>query len=198
MRGSTLRPSSLMCLLLSGLFAGVSANAAPPTVTPSIPVPPSGDSGSNAAIQAMEGVYKKRFANSTVGGEKYQSEDILEIVKFGKQEIYFRLHLEFFNGHVCNLFGIARYVDGRFVFRQASQGNDGGCTLSFAKSDGSIRVSDVDGACRDRYCGARGGFNDVKFPLSSRRGIRYRKRLLASRQYRQAVEEFTRTHPLPK
>ena len=41
------------------------------------------------AIRKIEGVYKERFANSTVQDEHYVSEDILEIVPYDRDKIYF-------------------------------------------------------------------------------------------------------------
>src|SRR5258707_8606667 len=48
------------------------------------------------AIKKIEGVYKTRFANSTVHDEHFTSENILEIVPYGGDKIYFRVHLEFY------------------------------------------------------------------------------------------------------
>src|SRR5262249_10457439 len=68
-------------------------------------------------IDQIEGVYKKQFANALVDGTKYTSEDILELVRVSPDTLYFRTHLEFYNGHECELYGLARFSEaGLFVF----------------------------------------------------------------------------------
>ena len=56
-------------------------------------------------IDALAGVYKRTFESGNIDGGKYQSENILEIVKVSPSAAYVRTHLEFFNGHVCNIWG---------------------------------------------------------------------------------------------
>ncbi len=62
------------CALLMMLAA--TAGAAEPTSLP----------------ESMAGVYKHRFANGLVTGEKFQSEDVLEIVPYQAGAAYFRIH----------------------------------------------------------------------------------------------------------
>jgi hypothetical protein len=149
-----------------------------------------GVEAASRAISRCEGVYKTRFDNGTVSGEKFESEDILEIVRYSADKIYFRLELVFFNAHRCSVAGIAQYEDGVFTYRRGADGAD--CVLKIHVNDKDIRFEDVDGECRKYYCGARGGFTSVKFPAKSRRRIRYMKRLLASREYASAKAEHHR------
>jgi hypothetical protein len=143
-----------------------------------------------AAIKKMEGVYKTRFANSTVHDEKFVSEDILEIVPYGADKIYFRLHLEFFNAHLCDIFGIATYEDGSFVFHGPGGVSEEPCKLTITSVDKSISIDDDGGNCRSYSCGARGGYHGAGFPIASRREIRYLKLLKASQEYAEAITEF--------
>jgi len=142
------------------------------------------------AIKRIEGVYKTRFANSTVHDEKFLSEDILEIVSYDTDKIYFRLHLEFFNAHICDLFGIATYEEGSFVFHGPAGVSEEPCKLAISIADRSIKLDDAGGNCRQYSCGARGGYSGAGFPLSSRREIRYLKLVKASREYAEAITEF--------
>ena len=68
-------------------------------------------------IDTLAGVYKTQFKNGNIDGGKYDSEDILEIVKVSPTAAYVRTHLEFFNGHVCNIQGVADVEDGALVYR---------------------------------------------------------------------------------
>jgi hypothetical protein len=116
-------------------------------------------------------------------------EDILEIVAYTSDKIYFRIHLEFYNGHTCDLLGIAKYEDGAFVYRGPAGGTDI-CVLAIRPVNKDVTLEDVGGHCKSASCGARGGYHGVGFPLTSRRAIRYMARLKASKEYANAVSEF--------
>ena len=92
-----------------------------------------------AAIAQLEGVYKHRFPNGDVAGNKYTSEDILEFVGISDVAAYLRLYLEFFNGHTCGLAGIVEYRDsGWFVFHDTSSSQDDRCALMMEAKDGKL------------------------------------------------------------
>jgi len=150
-----------------------------------------------ATIKGIEGVYKSRFANSTVQDEHFESEDILEIVSYGANAIYFRVHLEFYNGHTCDLYGIAAYENGSFVFHGKSDVSDAICNLTIRADGGNVKLDDVGGNCRTYSCGARGGYHDVSFPIKSRRVIKYMKRLQASHEYAEAAADFEKAAQAP-
>lgn len=146
------------------------------------------------ALAAIAGVYKHRFQNGTVQGDKYESENILEIVPTGPDQAYFRTHLEYFNGHSCDLYGIADWHDGALHFQDKPQGDYPACRLRLEVKDGNIVfVDDPDAPCRNDYCGARGSF-DLDFKASEKRRIRYMDRLLASEEYAAAKEAYAVRH----
>lgn len=147
------------------------------------------------AIKRYEGVYKHRFDNASVQGDQFVSEDILEIASYGTDKVYFRLHLEFFNAHLCDLYGIATYEDRAFVFRDPEADPDDPCTLRLRLGDEGVTLDDENGTCRSYYCGARGGFDQVTFPTKSRRTIRYMRLLRGSSEYQEAVESFEKAGP---
>jgi hypothetical protein len=141
-------------------------------------------------IDKVTGVYKKAFRNGDTSGEKYTSENILEIVKLSPTTAYFRVHLEFFNGHLCEESGVARVKDRALVYHGEVNTEGKQCVLSFQLVKGKMTLGDEGGACRAGTCGARGGYDFVEFDMKRRRSIRYMKRLLNSEEYKAAIEEF--------
>ncbi len=149
-----------------------------------------GDPGrAGEIIAATDGVYKARFANELVSGEKFQSENILELVRVADDAMYFRTHLEFYNGHICDLWGKATYRStGMFVFEEPPvAGDEGTCRLEIEVAKDEIRLIDLDGKCREAHCGARGSFSGTAFPRTARRTIRYLDKLKASQEFKDAM-----------
>lgn len=173
---------------LAGAILAGAAVAAPPA-TP--------------ALQAMErsaGVYKHRFTSGVIvpgtdRDEPYQAEDIIEIVPYDREHVYTRVHLDFYNGHSCGIYGMARFEDGMFVYRSTMPPLAGNpvCTLKIGQKDGKLTLTDrsspVSGRTCEAYCGVRGSLN-YEIGMERRRPIRYLDRLKASRQYREAVDEL--------
>lgn len=139
-------------------------------------------------LDQLAGVYRERFANGTVDGHDYRSENILEIVPRTPASAYFRTHLEFFNGHSCDIWGIADRQADALVYDGPVNLEGHRCHLRLTVADGKIRFADPDGACRADTCGARGGYDGIDFKLGSRQPIRYLDRLLASPEYAEAVK----------
>ena len=125
-----------------------------------------------------------------IDGDKYQSEDILEIVKVSPKAAYVRTHLEFFNGHVCNIHGVADLEDGALVYHAREKNVQGDlCVLSVRLVRGRVTLEDQEGHCAIGTCGNRGMYNRTTFDLKQRRPIRDMKVLLDSDQYKEAVGE---------
>lgn len=154
---------------------------------------------------AIEGVYKRRFMNAINAGpdrpaERYLAEDVVEIVREDADRIYLRAHLEFANGHMCGVWGIAQREGEDFVYRQQQSAVPGEapCTLRLQVTPGSIVLDDRDAAgtatCRAQ-CGARGTLSGYTIARKARRPIRYMNRVKESRQYREAVHEFQGLQP---
>ena len=142
-----------------------------------------------ADIDKLAGVYKKTFKNGNIDGGKYQSEDILEIVKVSPAAAYVRTHLEFFNGHVCNIWGVAKAEGGALVYRGETSAQGRQCVLSVKAAGGKVTLDDLGGACAIGTCGARGMYNGTAFELKARRPIRYMDVLMKSDQYKDAIDE---------
>jgi hypothetical protein len=160
------------------------------------------DNSSTTLSAQLQGVYKSHFMNSLVSGEEYQSEDIVEIVPFEESNIYIRAHLEFFNGHECSIWGIAKYKDGMFVYHDPTPSMDESpsCTLKVSVSGKKLMLSDIDNATGrstcSMYCGARGSFSNYAIARSSKKNIRYLKRLMTSPQYLESIDAFKKVQSL--
>lgn len=160
------------------------------------------------AVQAMEriaGVYKHRFMSAFIvpgkdETESYQAEDIVEIVPYDRDHVYVRVHLDFFNGHTCGIYGMARFEDGMFVYRdpEPPAAGDAPCVLKIGEKNGKLtltdRASSDAGRTCEAYCGARGSLN-YDIGMDKRRPIRYLERLKGSRQYKDARDALLEATP---
>lgn len=157
-------------------------------------------------IAEIEGVYKHRFRNAMITPGKqpgeadvgYDSEDVVEIVRYDDSHIYVRARIEFYNGHSCGISGIAGREGNAFVFHDPEPALAGGpqCTLEVSSVGGKLILTDrvpagAGSTCRE-YCGFRGSLGDFSIPLSKRRPIRYMDRLKSSRHYLDAIKNLQR------
>jgi hypothetical protein len=137
----------------------------------------------------IAGRYGHHFRNGLVDGSTYWSDDVLEIVKLGRDRAYLRAGIDFYNGHSCTIFGIAHAGPGGLVYRERAPNFEGGhCVLRVSPTrSGGVRLDDG-GSCHD-HCGARGSLDGVDFGAGSRRPIAYLARLRASSEFRDALKE---------
>jgi hypothetical protein len=141
-------------------------------------------------LAKIAGVYKRGFQNADVSGRQYRSEDVVEIVPLDRTSAYVRVRLNFFNGHLCAIYGVAHPEAGALVYRPPPEpGRAGRCALGIRVDRRQLSFDDPDGACRESWCGVRGGFAHATLPAASRRPIRYMARLRASREFRHAIAE---------
>jgi len=163
------------------------------------------DAGAAAArlAKALAGVYKHRFTSATITPGKapgeadvpYQAEDVIEIVPYDAGHVYLRVHLDFYNGHSCDISGIGRYENGAFVYHDpaAPLPDYPPCALKVGVVGDKLVLTDratpdAISSCR-AYCGARGGL-DYDIGMDKRRPIHYMDRLKVSRQYGKAIEDL--------
>lgn len=144
-----------------------------------------------ALVSSLAGRYSRHFHNGLVSGERYQSDDVVEIVPVDAGHAYLRLSLQFYNGHSCSLWGIARAERDELVYREpaAKQVGDRQCTISVQRRGDQLSWTDGNGSC-SAYCGARGSLTDGGLPWASRRKIAYLARLRASSQFHDAMSEW--------
>jgi len=147
-------------------------------------------------VQTLAGRYYRQFTDALVTGEKYTGEDIVEIVPVASNAAYIRIHLDYYNGHNCGIYGVAQTHDDELVYRDPDPDYDGGhCVLRVKRTGSSLLIDDGNGTCSSS-CGARGTLSDVKLPYGSKRPIRYLSRIKASREYRWALEEWRTGVPI--
>lgn len=144
-------------------------------------------------IDAIQGAYHRHFKNEDINGTKLPGENVLEIVKITDGSAYFRTHLDFYNGHVCALSGVADLEGDRLVYRRSN--DKSGCVLTLTFSDQGVSFEDRERRCQEMFCGARGSFEGEWFDSKSKRAIRYLQRLLDSRQYKEALAEREQSAP---
>ena len=147
-------------------------------------------------VAAMAGRYSQHFRNGTVEGERYWSDDVVEIVPVDTRHAYVRVVTNFFNGHVCSLSGIAQAEGEALVYRDLAPADSIGrrCVLTFRHAGRNLGFDDGDGGCK-AYCGLRGGFNQSTLPWASKRPITYMARLKSSKVYRDALTEWKTGRP---
>ncbi len=106
-----------------------------------------------------------------------------------------RMHLEFFNGHTCDVVAIAD-VHGQSLYYDSYKLSDGRtCELTLNVTAERLEFDDKDDVCRAELCGARGVLSLAGFDRASRKPIRYMPRLLKSRELADAVTEYETAHP---
>jgi hypothetical protein len=145
-------------------------------------------------LNELVGVYKARHISRTLNldrnWERISAEDILEIVQISNSEAYVRLHLEFDNGHECNIHGVSSFGNNTFTYHSMSvRGIPTDCTLTLRAGSPKLTISDLGQRCRIISCGARGQYDGTSFDLSARRKIRYLPVILNSPEYQEAMKE---------
>ncbi len=168
------RHRRIVSLLASAVMASMLANATAGTVAAPL------------NLMTIAGVYKTRHPNGSVTGEKWISEDILELEPITPTSTYFKAHFEFFNAHQCALHGVADVEGDTLVYLDRSEDAKvvgGQCVLRLHLTKDRLTFEDPAGACKRMYCGERGAWNGLAIERSRRRPIRYRERLIHSEDY---------------
>lgn len=186
--------SLLSSLLLSAALLPVVAQAVEP-VSPA------------QLMHEIDGVYKKRFTSGMIvpGQEKdepYPAENIVEIVPYDDKHVYLRAHLDFFNGHTCDIAGMAGFEHGAFVYHDPEPPlpKERPCVLRLHVTDKRLMLTDretpdAEATCR-AYCGARGNL-DYEIDRDQRRQIGYMARLKKSKEYKKAIEDLKAVESRP-
>ncbi len=104
----------------------------------------------------------------------YEASNVLGLHLLEDGRLEFATSLSFFNGHTCALQGVADKMESGWLYTEShadaepAQQSYMNCRLSISITDDTIILNaDEDAACRT-YCGARGGFYNVKFPVSAK------------------------------
>ncbi|WP_404333935.1 hypothetical protein AB2M62_11750 [Sphingomonas sp. MMS12-HWE2-04] len=146
-------------------------------------------------VQALAGRYSTHFENATVDGDKYWSDDVVEIVPVDARHAYFNLNLHFANGHSCGLSGVAQAQGDTLDYVAPARSRIAACHMTLSRQGRWLHLDDHDGTCQST-CGSRGGYGGEGQPWKSKRPITYMKLLKASSDYREALEEWRKASPL--
>lgn len=158
------------------------------------------DTPSARLIGDIEGVYKHRFSNRIMvpgkADEKYEAEDVVEVVRHDDEHIYVHAALTFDNGHHCGFHGIAGYENGVFVYHDPNPNlsDKQACMVTIAARGKTLTLTDRatpqgPSTCKT-LCGARGSLGDYAIAASKKSKISYLPKLKATKQYRQAVKAY--------
>jgi hypothetical protein len=152
---------------------------------------PKASSESAAFLARVAGVYKEQFQNAFVSGEKYQSEDVLEVVPVDEHAAYVRMDLEFANGHSGRIYGVATYGRNSLTYDNGKSGDEH-CVVEYVWSTDMVLTKanyEKTPGC-SFYHGARGSLDGAKFSVKKRRAIGYMQRLKDSREFNEAIEHY--------
>jgi hypothetical protein len=155
---------------------------------------------SSSLIKDIEGVYKHRFTNRIVvpgkPDEKYEAEDVVEVVRHDDEHIYVRASLTFDNGHHCGIAGVAAYENGAFIYRDPNPtlSEKQSCMLTVSVKGESLHLSDRStpkgpSTC-SALCSAPANLGDYSIAASKKAKITYLPKLKASKDYVKAVKAF--------
>lgn len=168
----------LTALLLGLALAGVAAGA--------------GAAAVYDPVRALAGRYRHSFENGLIGGVRYRSVDVAEIVPVVSSHAFVHFELAFYNGHSCSLAGIAAREGDALVYRGTPDDayvHGQPCTLTVRRRGAALVWDDAEGSCKAN-CGARGSFIRGDLPWANRRSIRDLPRLRRSVEYREALAEW--------
>ena len=114
----------------------------------------------------IAGRYERSFKSGDVSGDSYSVTDIVEIVPQGADRARVSMELNFFNGHSCEIEGVARVEGRRLVLRAPELDMTDGtqCRLVIWKQGNMLRWSDGQRSCANA-CGARGVLDNRGAPM---------------------------------
>lgn len=120
---------------------------------------------------------------------QYTMENILEIIPYNNEAVYFRIKMYFDNAHGCGISGIANVINKKSELEYKP--NNKQCILNIKFSNSKITFIDPKHQCADLSCGARGSYDRTgQFEMKQRRKIRYIPVIMRSEEYEKAVDEY--------
>jgi hypothetical protein len=129
----------------------------------------------NSPLTELAGRYTYKFKNGDISGATYSSTDVVEVVPLDKRQAEISFDLNFFNGHSCSLYGVAKLEGRKLVYREKSEWlpDEPECRLEIWRDTRNLRWEDQ-GTCHFA-CGSRGGFGNGKMSVKGRRPIHGRR-----------------------
>lgn len=120
-------------------------------------------------LAQIAGRYERSFKSGDVSGDTYSVTDVVEIVPQGSNRARVSMELNFFNGHSCDIEGVANVEGQRLVLRAPELDMTDGtqCRLVIWKQGNMLRWSDGQRSCANA-CGARGVLDNRGAPMPMR------------------------------
>ncbi|MCJ2186090.1 hypothetical protein [Novosphingobium beihaiensis] len=122
-------------------------------------------------LTELAGQYTHKFKNGDISGDTYYSTDVVKIFPLDRESALISMELNFFNGHACSVYGVAKVEREKLVYRDRSEWlpDERECTLNIWRDQDRIRWED-EGTCQF-HCGSRGGLSNGEMSVTSRRAI---------------------------
>jgi hypothetical protein len=154
-------------------------------------------------IKDLEGVYRNKVQSQIVmpgkPDEKFEAEDVVEVVRHDDQHVFLRAALSVANGHRCSIGVIAGLQNGTFTYRDPNPdfSDKLPCTLTMVQKGESLVLSDrasprAPSSC-SVLCGKRASLGDYIMPMSSKGKIASLPKIKASKEYQEALKAFEET-----
>ncbi|GAA3934360.1 hypothetical protein [Litoribacillus peritrichatus] len=125
----------------------------------------------SSTLDGLQGVYKYTFPNALMDNTKYTAENRFLLMPISPIAAYFETHLEWANGHSCDLSGIIDVQPQQVLTYSTPSIMDKTCTFDITLGKDRFTFSDNNGACRLISCGNRGLLDGIEFEYSLREQI---------------------------
>ena len=127
--------------------------------------------GAAEPMADLAGYYARTWQSGDVGGGKYDVTDEVVIEPVDATHARISFALNFFNGHTCELDGVAELQGNKLVFTDPAEGWQGkSCKLEIWRQGKDLRWTDRNFGCHS-YCGMRGTFTNMKMALKYRKPL---------------------------
>ena len=114
-------------------------------------------------VDSVQGIYKYSFPNALMDSTQYTSENRFLLMSTSPATAYFDVHLEWANGHSCDLSGIADVLSQQVLSYSTPSILEKTCTFNIDLGSNKLVFGDSNGACRLISCGSRGMLDGVEF-----------------------------------
>jgi len=114
-------------------------------------------------IDSVQGIYKYSFPNALMDSTQYTSENRFLLMPTSPATAYFDVHLEWANGHSCDLSGIAEVASQSMLTYTTPTFDDGICNFNITLDTNKFVLNDKNRECRRISCGSRGMLDGVEF-----------------------------------
>jgi hypothetical protein len=126
-------------------------------------------------VGRLQGVYRRAFANQMADGQPYRSVDEIRIERRGPAAAYVAVHLEFRNGHTCDIDGLTLYANGALTMTADPRTSPGEvCRFALTALPDVLKISAEGEGC-NAYCGMRGRLDGAQLPRAVRRPLPRRR-----------------------